>query len=67
MPVAVLEDQKGWRISPSSDYGTLNSFARGRVDLRKICRNWEDILRVVASIYTGTIRDPNTAQDDEDI
>jgi hypothetical protein len=30
--------------------------ARGRIDLQKIRRNWEDILRVVASIYTGTVR-----------
>ncbi|BAS18398.1 transposase for transposon Tn4556 (plasmid) [Arthrobacter sp. Hiyo8] len=29
---------------------------RGRVDLTKIGRNWEDILRVTASIYTGAVR-----------
>lgn len=34
----------------------MNTFARGRVDLGKIRRNWDDILRVVASIYTGTVR-----------
>ena len=34
----------------------MNTFARGKVDLGKIRRNWEDVLRVVASIYTGTIR-----------
>jgi hypothetical protein len=28
----------------------------GGIDLAKIRRNWEDILRVVASIYTGTVR-----------
>ena len=30
--------------------------ARGRIDLGKLRRNWEDILRVVASIYSGTVR-----------
>ena len=28
----------------------------GQVDLGKIRRNWEDIFRVPASIYTGTVR-----------
>ena len=54
--LADLPDQKGWRIRPDADYGPLNTFARGKIDLWKICRNWEDILRVVASIYTGTVR-----------
>ncbi|MET8145767.1 Tn3 family transposase [Sphaerisporangium sp. NPDC005288] len=54
--LADLPDQKGWRISPSADYGPLGTFARGKIDLRKIRRNWEDMLRVVASIYTGTVR-----------
>jgi len=48
--LADLPDQKGWRIKPDTDYGPLNTFARGKIDLR----NWEDILCVVASIYTGT-------------
>ena len=54
--LADLPDQKGWRISASANYGPLNTFARGRIDTAKIRRNWEDILRVVASIYTGTVR-----------
>ena len=54
--LADLPDQKGWRINGSADYGPLGTFARGKIDLRKIRRNWEDILRVVASIYTGTVR-----------
>jgi hypothetical protein len=54
--LADLPDQKGWRISASAGYGPLGTFARGRVDTTKIRRNWEDILRVVASIYTGTVR-----------
>jgi len=54
--LADLPDQKGWRINPGADYGPLNTFARGKIDLGKIRRNWEDILRVIASIYTGTVR-----------
>ena len=54
--LADLPDQKGWRINKGADYGQLNTFARGRVDLTKIRRNWEDILRVTASIYTGAVR-----------
>jgi hypothetical protein len=48
--LADLPDQKGWRIKGDADYGPLNTFARGKIDLGKIRRNWEDILRVVASI-----------------
>jgi TnpA family transposase len=55
-PNADLPDQKGWRISAEADYGPLNTFARGKIDLRKVRRNWDEILRVVASIYTGTVR-----------
>jgi TnpA family transposase len=54
--LADLPDQKGWRIKGDADYGPLNTFARGKIDVAKIRRNWEDILRVVASIYTGTVR-----------
>jgi TnpA family transposase len=54
--LADLPDQKGWRIKPDAGYGPLSTFARGKIDLGKIRRNWEDILRVVASIYTGTVR-----------
>jgi TnpA family transposase len=54
--LADLPDQKGWRISKSADYGPLNTFARGRVDTAKIRKNWEDILRVTASVYTGAVR-----------
>ncbi|MGH3200219.1 MAG: Tn3 family transposase, partial [Streptosporangiaceae bacterium] len=54
--LADLPDQKGWRIRADADYGPLSTFARGKIDTAKIRRNWEDMLRVVASIYTGTVR-----------
>jgi Tn3 transposase DDE domain len=53
---ADVPDQKGWRINAGADYGPLGTFARGKVDLGKIRRHWGDILRVVASIYTGAVR-----------
>ena len=48
--------QKLWRINADADYGPLNTAARGKIDLAKVRRHWPDILRVVASIYTGTVR-----------
>ncbi|MGW4476130.1 Tn3 family transposase [Nonomuraea sp. NPDC004354] len=39
-----------------ADYGPLGTLARGRIDLHKVRRTWPDILRVGASIYTGTVR-----------
>ena len=54
--LADMPDQRAWRAEPHADYGPLNTLARGRLDLAKIGRHWPDILRVVASIYTGTVR-----------
>jgi TnpA family transposase len=54
--LADMPDQRSWRIDPGADYGPLNSAARGRIDVDRVRRHWEDILRIVASIYTGTVR-----------
>jgi len=54
--LADMPDQRAWRADRSADYGPLNTLARGRLDLPKIDRHWPDILRVVASIYTGAVR-----------
>jgi TnpA family transposase len=54
--LADLPDQRAWRINAGADYGPLNVAARGRIDLEKIRRQWPDILRVVGSIYAGSIR-----------
>ena len=48
-------DTKLWRINPAADYGPLDATARGRLDLDRVRRHWPDILRVVASIHTGTV------------
>jgi hypothetical protein len=54
--LADMPDQRAWRADRHADHGPLNTLARGRLDLAKIGRHWPDILRVIASIYTGTVR-----------
>jgi TnpA family transposase len=54
--LADIPDQKGWRVSATADYGPLNTFARGKVDLARIRAHWHDILRVVVSIHTSEVR-----------
>jgi TnpA family transposase len=54
--LADLPDQKLWRVDTRADYGPFNQAARGRIDLDRVARHWEDILRVIASIHTGAVR-----------
>ncbi|MFF4648283.1 Tn3 family transposase [Streptomyces sp. NPDC001389] len=54
--LADLPDQKMWRIDRTVDYGAFQDAARGRVDLARIERHWEDILRIIGSIHTGAVR-----------
>ena len=53
--LADLPDQKGWRINPVADYGPLNTFARGKLDLGKVRRHWQEILRLIATVYTSKV------------
>ncbi|GGV00538.1 transposase [Streptomyces albospinus] len=53
---ADLPDQKMWRIDRSADYGAFQDAARGRIDLARVERHWEDILRIIGSIHTGAVR-----------
>ncbi|GAA5052436.1 Tn3 family transposase [Streptomyces similanensis] len=54
--LADLPDQKMWRVDRTADYGAFQDAARGRVDLARIERWWEDILRIIGSIHTGAVR-----------
>ena len=54
--LADLPDQKMWRIDRTADYGAFQEAARGRVDLARIERQWEDILRIIGSVHTGAVR-----------
>jgi TnpA family transposase len=53
--LADLPDQKGWRAGNSADYGSLSTFARGKLDLDKVRRHWSEILRLIATIYTSKV------------
>ncbi len=53
--LANLPDQRLWRIDPSADYGPLNKAARGRIDVERIGRHWEDMCRIAVSIHTGEV------------
>ncbi|WP_084464891.1 Tn3 family transposase [Microtetraspora fusca] len=54
--LADLPDAKMWRIDATADYGPFDTAARGRIDLARIERHWEDILRIIGSIHTGAVR-----------
>jgi TnpA family transposase len=53
--LADLPDQRLWRVDTSADYGPLNTAARGKVDFARVRRHWEDVLRVVGSVYSGAV------------
>ncbi|MFQ6329849.1 Tn3 family transposase [Nocardia sp. CWNU-33] len=53
--LANLPDQRLWRINPAADYGPLDKAARGRIDLERITRHWEDMCRIAVSIHTGEV------------
>ena len=53
--LADLPEQKLWRISRGSDYGTVDCAARGMLDVTKVKRHWRDIIRVVASVHAGEV------------
>jgi TnpA family transposase len=54
--LADMPDQRSWRVDRNADYGPLNTAARGLINLERIRRHWPDMLRVIASIYTGAVR-----------
>ncbi|GGQ58607.1 hypothetical protein GCM10010216_20680 [Streptomyces flaveolus] len=39
-----------WRIDRTADYGAFQDAARSRVDLARIARHWEDILRITGAV-----------------
>jgi TnpA family transposase len=46
--LADLPGQKMWRVDRAADYGAFQDAARGRIDLVRVERYWEDILRIGA-------------------
>ncbi len=53
---AGLRDQRFWYFTRDSDYGALHGLARNRINPKLIHAHWDDILRVIASLSTGTVR-----------
>ena len=53
---AGLPDQRFWHFTRDSDYGALHGLARNRINTPLILAHWDDILRVIASLSTGTVR-----------
>lgn len=53
--LANLPDQRLWRVDPNADYGPLDRAARGRIDVEKITRNWEDMCRIAVSLHSYVV------------
>src|SRR3954471_15319297 len=53
--LADFGESRFWRIDPKADYGALNSLARQRINVPRIARNWDDLLRVAGSLKMGAV------------
>ena len=47
-----------WRIDKEADYGVLSGLSKHQINIERIARHWEDILRVAGSLKLGTIGAP---------
>ena len=47
-----------WRIDKEADYGVLNGLSKHQINIERIARHWDDILRVAGSLKLGTIGPP---------
>jgi TnpA family transposase len=54
--LADLGETRLWRIDPGADYGVLNDLARHRIQVDRIARNWDDLLRVAGSLKLNVVR-----------
>ena len=53
--LADFGESRFWRMDPKADYGPLNGLARQRINVPRIVRNWDDLLRVARSLKMGTV------------
>jgi len=53
--LADFGEARFWRIDPKADYGALDGLARQRINIPRIARNWDDLLRVAGSLKMGTV------------
>ncbi|GGJ58600.1 Tn3 family transposase [Deinococcus roseus] len=54
--LADLTDQRFWRVDREADYGALNKLARHKVNTELIREHWDEILRVVGSLTSRTVK-----------
>jgi len=50
-----LAGRKLYAFSPASTWPTLAPFIAGRIDEKLIATHWDDVLRLTASVLTGTV------------
>jgi len=48
--LADFGEARFWRMNPKADYGPLNGLARQRINIARIARDWDDLLRVAGSL-----------------
>jgi TnpA family transposase len=53
--LADFGESRFWRIDPKADYGALDGLARQRINIPRVERNWDDLLRVAGSLKTGAV------------
>ena len=53
--LADFGESRFWRMDPKADYGALNGLARQRINIPRIARNWDDLLRVAGSLKMGAV------------
>ncbi len=44
-----------WRIDPLADYRKLNVLAKSRININLVPPEWDDILRLLASLKRGRV------------
>lgn len=60
--LADIGETRFWRIDEAADYGALSGIARNRINIDRISRNWDDILRIAGSLKLGTVSAPMLMQ-----
>jgi len=53
--IASLMEQRLFHFGKAGDYGPFNTLIKGTISTRPIVENWDEILRLAASIKNGTV------------
>ena len=54
--LADIGGRRFWRIDRQADYGLLDAIAKHRVSIKRIHRDWDDMLRIAGSLSMGKVR-----------